>query len=366
MSNHPNSKDVNLSYSKKVVEQARGDELLTILKSLKSSELESISRLIGIRLGKPKFIGKRLAELCLDHVKKFELFVEYELFAHSISLELFNFCEKKLQDSYANPTQEQIHKLLPGLLKNYGILRTQFLFATCIDGEQNVADIAKNLFSTNGELAFAVIEKPSEPTTTIPLQRYVSPEIKQSRKAKKLIEREKRTLIKDQQEKAKIDVRESNERERILRKLERNTIEIVDVASADNAVDAPPRNVKRLHPHVSRFQDADLTDANVGKVGMAFIWFTGPTRGAGKTRPVLIIAKTKKHYIVRPIYSNARRPAGSWRAVVINEWQVANLSNPSVVGNETHKVKFDRLRLIGKLTLSDWNRVCLGEVNSHS
>ena len=99
---------------------------------------------------------------------------------------------------------------------------------------------------------------------------------------------------------------------------------------------------------------------------MAFIWFTGPTRGSGKTRPVVIIARTKKHYIVRPIYSNARRPAGSWRAVVINKWEAANLLNPSVVGDETHKVKLDRLRLIGELTLADWNRVCLGEVNSHA
>lgn len=365
MSNHPDSKDVNLSYSKKVVEQAHVDELMTILKSLKSSELESISRLINVRLGKPKFIGKQITELCLSQVKNFDLFVEYQLFAHAISLELLSFCEKKLKDSFANPSREQIHELLPDLLQNYGVLRTQFLFANCIDGDENVTEIAKELLSAHGELALSINEKLADPSNQTLPSRVVSPELKQSRRAKKLIRREKRTSIREQQKKAKEDAKAANERQRILRKLERNTVEIVAAATAENATDSPPQIVKRLHPHISRFQDADLTAGNVGKIGMAFIWFTGPTRGAGKTRPVLVIAKTKKHYIVRPIYSNARRPAGSWRAVVINEWQAANLSNPSVVGDETHKIKLDRLRIIGELTLSDWNRVCLGEVNSN-
>ncbi len=366
MSNYQNSKSVDSSYAKKVVEQASVDELTTILKSLKSTELKSISRLIDVRLGKPKFISKQLSELCLTQIKKFDLFEEYELFAHTISLDLFAFCEKKLQDAYANPSREQIHELIPILIQNFGMLRTQFLFSACIDGEQNVAEIAKDLFGADGPLAFVYIGKPVEPLVSVIQLRQVSPEIKQSRKAKKLLKREKRALMRDQQETAKESVRALNKRLRILRKIKRNTIEIEDAANAENPADSPFQIVKRQHPHISRFQDADRTDANVGKVGMAFIWFTGPTRGAGKTRPVVIIAKAKKHYIVRPIYSNARRPAGSWRAVVINEWQTANLSNPSVVGDETHKVKLDRLRIIGELTLGDWNRVCLGEVNSQS
>ncbi len=366
MSSNPTPKDINLSYSKKVVEQARVEDLLTILKSLKSPELESISRLVDIRLGKPKLFSKQLVDLCLNQVKKFDSFVEYEIFAHSLSLELFTFCEKYLQESYANPSREQIHEIIPVLTNKFGTLRTQFLFATCIDGEQNVSEIAKDLFNTKSELAFAIIEKPSDLSTTIPPQRYVSPEIKQSRKAKKLSQREERARMREQKEKSKEAVKELNERRRILQKIERNTIEIVNSANAHSSADSPPQIVKRQHPHISRFQDADRADTNVGKIGMAFIWFTGPTRGAGKTRPVVIIARTKKHYIIRPIYSKARRPAGSWRAVVINEWQTANLLNPSVVGDETHKVKLDSLRIIGELTLGDWNRVCLGEVNSHS
>ncbi len=366
MSSSPTPKDINLSYSKKVVEQARVEDLLAILKCLKTSELESISRLVDIRLGKPKFISKQLVDLCLNQVKKFDSFVEYEIFAHSLSLELFIFCEKHLQDSYANPSREQIHELIPVLINKFGALRTQFLFAVCIDGEQNVSEIAKDLFNTNGELAFVSLEKSSDLQTIIPPQRYVSPEIKQSRKAKKFIQREERARMRAQKEKGKEMAKALNERRRILQKIGRNTIEIVNPVNADSSADSPLQIVKRQHPHISRFQDADRTDTNVGKIGMAFIWFTGPTRGAGKTRPVVIIAKTKKHYIIRPIYSNARRPAGSWRAVVINEWQAANLLNPSVVGDETHKVKLDRLRIIGELTLRDWNRVCLGEVNSQS
>lgn len=366
MSNNPNPKEIGLSYSKKVVEQARVDDLYTILKSLKSSELESLSQLVDIRLGKPKFINKQLTELCLNHVKKFNLFVEYELFAHSLSLELFNFCETYLQDSYSNPSREQIHELIPVLKEKFGTLRTQFLFAVCIDEEQNVSEIARDLFKTNGLLAFATIEKLNDPAIKIAPQRSIAPEIKQSRKAKKLVERDERARMREQKERSKDAVKELNERQRILRKIKRNTIEIVDPANIDSSANSPPKVVKRQHPHISRFKDADRTDADVGKIGMAFIWFTGPTRGSGKTRPVVIIARTKKHYIVRPVYSNARRPAGSWRAVVVNEWEAANLSNPSVVGYEIHKVKLDRLRLIGELTLADWNRVCLGEVNSHS
>ena len=370
MSNHPNPKHIDLSYSKKVIEQASVDELMPILKRLKTSELDSISRMIHVRLGKPKFIGKQITALCLNQAKSFNLFVEYEIFAHTITLELFSFCEKRLQDSYTNPSREQIHELLPDLLKNYGRLRTQFLFATCIDGEQNVAEIAKDLFGTNGELAFLRIEEPSDQAVHTLLSHVVSPELKQSRRAKKMIEREKRATIKEQQEKAKEDSKHANDRRRILRKIVRNTVDLATidqdtVGTAENDTDLVPQIVKRLHPHISRFDNADPAHDDVGKIGIAFIRFTGSTRRSGKERPVLVIAKTKKHFIVRPIYSNARWPAGAWRAVGISDWKAANLGNPSFVGDETHKIKFDRLRIFGGLTLTDWNRVCLGEVNSN-
>jgi hypothetical protein len=369
MSNHPNPKDINLSYCRKVVEQARVGEIMDILKSLKSAELAIISRSIDIRLGKPKLITRTLTELCLNRVRNYGLFKEFELFSTVISKDPLSFCENRLKDSFADPSRQQINDLLPELIQKFGLLRTQFLFAACIDGEQNVAEIAKDLFSTHGELAFLSIEEPSDQSVHTLLSHVVSPELKQSRRAKKMIEREERATAKEQQEKAKEDSKHANERRQILRKMVRNTVDLatidqVTVDTAESGADFTPQIVKRLHPHISRFQDADITDANVGKIGMAFIWFTGSTRGAGKTRPVLIIAKTKKYYIVRPIYSNARRPAGSWRAVVINEWQTANLSNPSFVGDEIHKIKIDRLRIIGGLTITDWNRVCLGEVNS--
>ena len=342
---------------------------MDILKSLKSAELAIISRSIDIRLGKPKLITRTLTELCLNRVRNYGLFKEFELFSTVISKDPLSFCENRLKDSFADPSRQQINDLLPELIRKFGLLRTQFLFAACIDGEQNVAEIARDLFSTHGELAFLSIEEPSDQSVHTLLSHVVSPELKQSRRAKKMIEREERATAKEQQEKAKEDSKHANERRQILRKMVRNTVDLatidqVTVDTAESGADFTPQIVKRLHPHISRFQDADITDANVGKIGMAFIWFTGSTRGAGKTRPVLIIAKTKKYYIVRPIYSNARRPAGSWRAVVINEWQTANLSNPSFVGDETHKIKIDRLRIIGGLTITDWNRVCLGEVNS--
>ncbi|NBW91759.1 MAG: hypothetical protein EBR53_04790, partial [Actinobacteria bacterium] len=87
----------------------------------------------------------------------------------------------------------------------------------------------------------------------------------------------------------------------------------------------------------------------------------------GKVRPCVIVAVAPKYYIVRPIFSRASRYAGVWRAVQIYDWQQAGLDHESVVGHETQKIALDKIRShIGELSLSDWNRICRGEVNAKS
>lgn len=118
-----------------------------------------------------------------------------------------------------------------------------------------------------------------------------------------------------------------------------------------------------LHPHVTRFASVSADSPHRGMIGTAYIVYTGGDGKAGKVRPCVVVAAGKRHVVVRPLYSYARRPAGGWRAVELREWEAAGLEHPSWVGDETHKVRWNRFRPIGRLTVADWNLVCRGEVN---
>lgn len=68
-----------------------------------------------------------------------------------------------------------------------------------------------------------------------------------------------------------------------------------DLELADTQVELATIEVrKRVHPLITRFGEGAGLHDDVGRVGMAFIRFTGDPSGSGKERPVLVIAKNKK------------------------------------------------------------------------
>jgi hypothetical protein len=112
---------------------------------------------------------------------------------------------------------------------------------------------------------------------------------------------------------------------------------------------------------------AQTTHDLVGQVFWGFISYGKDDPELGKVRPCVIVAVAPKYFIVRPVFSRASRYAGSWRAVLIENWQDAGLDHESLVGHDTQKISKDKIvSRIGSLTTHDWNRICRGEVNTKS
>lgn len=127
-----------------------------------------------------------------------------------------------------------------------------------------------------------------------------------------------------------------------------------DDQSADVVELHVPRRIRdpRLPAWVDGFTDP------VGRVGAAHISWSP---GHGKRRPVVIVGAHAEHLWVRPCYSNDVC-AGGWRAVGLLDWRECGLDHLSFVDLEVHRLSRDAVDIgAGRLTLSDWNRVCRRE-----
>lgn len=338
------------------------EEVLKILKELETRELKILSQTTNLRLNNSKFMTIEFANLFKLQLLHRDAETNARVFADLVSLKVLAFCKEILEDSFENPTEEQLAELTPRLVEKFGIFRTQMMYAICIDSEAVAANHATKILSETGLLPIRSNQRPESEIQVPAVPEPTSPEVKQGRKANRVKQRDLRATKRAQRREAELEQRAiiKLRKQNRIAEASQNEPETID----PNMVALPRVNTKRVHPLIARFgEDAGIHE-DVSRIGNAFVRFSGDPRGYGKERPVLVIAKTSKHYVVRPIYSHARWPAGSWRAVEIVEWQEARLSNNSYVGDEIHKVKHKNLTLKGRLTLQDWNRVCLGEVNS--
>ena len=350
--------------SLKVFKTAKPGELIDILKKLKSRELKLLSQITKLHFGNSKFITAELVNLFETQLLRRDAVFNAETFAKLSSIELLVFCEEVLKESYEDPSESELEELTPRLVEKFGEFRTQLLYANLIDNEANAANHATKILSETGILPIRSIERPKSQVLIPSLKDAVSEDVKRGRRESRVKQRDLRAAKRTQR-------REVEGEQKTISKLKKKN-QVVKAVRVDREPDPiatttdalPFVNKKRVHPLITRFgEDAGIHE-DVSRVGSAFVRFLGDPKGHGKERPVLVIAKTSKHFVVRPIYSHARWPAGSWRAVEIVEWKEAGLANSSFVGDETHKVKHKNLTLKGRLTLQDWNRVCLGEVNS--
>ena len=350
--------------SLKVFNTAEINELKDVLKKLQIRELNVLSQMTNLHFGKSNFITTEFINLFRTQLLRRDAVFNAEVFAKMSSIELLVFCEEVLKESYEDPNESELEELTPRLVEKFGEFRTQLLYASLIDDEAKAAEIARKILSESGILPIRENIRPQGQIPTLLVTEPISDDVKRGRKENRAKERDLKAAKRTQRREVELE-------QKAIRKLQKKN-QVVKTARADRepkpvvaTTDALPFvNTKRTHPLISRFgEDAGIHE-DVSRVGSTFVRFSGDPEGHGKERPVLVIAKTSKHFVVRPIYSHARWPAGSWRAVEILEWKEAGLANSSFVGDETHKVKHKNLTLKGRLTLQDWNRVCLGEVNS--
>ena len=274
-------------------------------------------------------------------------------FCEDLSSSALVEAEMILGDSYYDPSVEEIERLTPRLRERCGDTMTRLLYAVVVDDDRAAADKIRPLLD-HGPLAIPphVPSKPAE-ATPAGLARVVDSAVRARRRQRdrgRKIERATRFA----------QVSRAPRRSRRAKK----QTDIPRIRTPQSHVVAPPPRTKRIHPHLTRYQGFSGTGAYVGAVVRVFIPYTGRNAGEGKGRPALVIATRRESYLVRPLYSHARHYAGAWRAVNIRDWRKAGLRNPSYVGDEIHRVKRSDCRDVGHLTLDDWNRVCIGEVNS--
>lgn len=351
-------------FSLRVINSAETEEILEILKELGNRELRVLSRRTNLRLNNSNFMTVELANLFIVQLLRRDAEFNSRIFADLASLKVLVFCKEVLKDSFEDPTEEQLIELTPRLVEKFGRFRTQLMYAICIDHEAVAANHATKILSETGLLPISSNQLPKTEIQVLAVPEPISAEIKQGRKAKRTKERDLRASKKAQKRENDLEHKAAQKLQKKNKTEKLKEVPSEEPASTDGPGAIPVVVNKRVHPLITRFgEDAGVND-DVSRIGNAFVRFSGDPRGYGKERPVLVIAKTSKHYVVRPIYSHARWPAGYWRAVEIVEWKEAGLSNNSYVGDETHIVKHKNLTLKGRLSLKDWNRVCLGEVNS--
>jgi hypothetical protein len=350
--------------SLKVFNTAEPDELTRVLKKLQNRELNVLSQMTNLHFGKSKFITTEFINLFRTQLLRRDAVFNAKIFAKMSSIELHVFCEEVLKDSYENPSESELEELTPRLVEKFGEFRTQLLYASLIDDEAKAAEIARKILSETGIIPIRGNIRPKSQAPAPLVYEPISEYVKRGRKENRAKERDLRAAKRTQRREVELE-------QKAIRKLQKknrvaNTVHPTHETEiiAPNTDALPFVNAKRIHPLITRFGEDAGTHEDVSRVGSAFVRFSGDPKGHGKQRPVLVIAKTSKHFVVRPIYSHARWPAGSWRAVEIIEWKEAGLSNNSYVGDETHKVKLKNLTLKGRLTVQDWNRVCLGEINA--
>ena len=351
-------------FSLTVFENADTEEIIKTLKELGSHELGILSQATNLRLNNAKFMTVDLANLFKVQLLRRDAESNARMFANLVSLKILVYCSDVLKDSFEDPTEEQLTELTPRLIEKFGKFRTQIMFASCVDNEVTAANHAIKILSETGLLPIRSNQQPKNEIPVATLPEPISPEVKQGR-------RENRAKQRDLRASKRAQKRENELEWKAIQKLQKKNkiekakkVQVEESATTVNSVDLAVINTKRVHPLITRFGEGAGVHEDVSRIGSAFVRFSGDPRGHGKERPVLVIAKTDKHFIVRPIYSHARWPAGAWRAVQITDWREAGLSNGSFVGDETHKAKHKNLKLKGRLSLQDWNRVCLGEVNS--
>lgn len=185
----------------------------------------------------------------------------------------------------------------------------------------------------------------------------IDPQVKASRRSRRVNNKEIRAEKLLQREAAERDHREFKDQLKAKRNAAR-----VEAAPIHISEKVPTFEIDRLiHSHLPS-EATNRTEFPVGHIARAFIKW-GQDFEFGKVRPVLVVASNSKYVWVRPIYTNDYT-AGRWKAVEIFDWKQAGLDHSSYVASYDLRLSKHRCDVSNdRMTLNDWNRVCRGEVH---
>lgn len=351
-------------YAYQLLETIDIEEFRTLLNRLKSKELRFIAERLHIRLLGANRITTYNAELVLSTTLRLYTTGSVEGVTQAIVRPLLLKTRETLGENFDNPSARRISELTEILLAEFGPTLTKLFYADAIDGLAKAKPHLLKEIASRPELAIELFVHDESPLEAPESRPAPTEARKESRKERRESDRVARALLRKQEKDARVF-----EKQRLLEKKRNTEVEgIADRTDSDIAVDVNQICVSKLqHGHLKRYLKASTGHPQTGQVKWGFISYGRNDPDEGKVRPCVIVAVAPRYYIVRPIFSRASRYAGVWRAVQIYDWEEAGLHHESVVGHETQKIALDKIRgHIGELSLSDWNRICRGEVNANS
>ena len=349
-------------YTYQLIEHIETEDLRKLLSGLKSKELQFVAEQLHIRPMPVNGITTSMAELVRSTSLKLFKSGGTEGLCEVISRPLQERTREILGKSFEDPSSKSIRKLTQVLITEFGPLKTKVYYAGSIDGQANATPLLLQELAQRPELRIDLFlhdETPAEEQTPRPAP---STELKQSRKDRRASEKENRS-----EQRRQVALTRQADKKRIADQQEKLQNAVTVIASPIQVPEASIEIAKLEHRHLTRYVRAQTTHDLVGQVFWGFISYGKDDPELGKVRPCVIVAVAPKYFIVRPVFSHASRYAGSWRAVLIENWHEAGLDHESLVGHDTQKISKNKIvSRIGSLTIHDWNRICRGEVNTKS
>ena len=351
-------------YTYQIIEQIELEDLRKLLNGLKSKELRVVTENLRIR----PLSANKVSSYNAETVRAATL----RMFAAGGAVTLCQFIARPLArrthevlgDDYEDPSARQIRELTETLINEFGILRTKIFYAETIDGAAKATPHLLRELANRPELQVALELHNESPIDLAEPRPAPTEGQKISRQERRAIDRELRNTQRQQRVAAK-DANKQLRNEQ--RKRQRESPGIEDTADEPVNESQKIHLTKMEHGLLRRYVKASTSHQDVGQLKWAFISFGKNDPSEGKVRPCVIVAVAPKYYIVRPVFTNAGRYAGTWRAVLLIDWRDAGLDHESLVGHETEKIRKQDVRGdMGSLSLRDWNRVCQGEVNTRS
>jgi len=349
-------------YTYQLIEHIETEDLRKLLSGLKSKELQFVAEQLHIRPMPVNGITTSMAELVRSTSLKLFNSGRTEGLCEVISRPLQERTREILGKSFEDPSSKSISKLTQVLIDEFGPLKTKFYYAGAIDVQANATPLLLKEITQRPELQIDLFlhdETHAEEQTPRPAP---SAELKQTRKDRRASEKEIRS-----EQRRQVELTRQADKKRIADQQEKLQNAVTVIASPIQVPEASIEIAKLEHRHLTRYVRAQTTHDLVGQVFWGFISYGKDDPDLGKRRPCVIVAVAPKYFIVRPVFSRASRYAGSWRAVLIENWNEAGLDHESLVGHDTQKISKNKIASrIGSLTIHDWNRICRGEVNTKS
>jgi hypothetical protein len=328
-------------------------ELARALSTCDRSQRREVGRLLGCRLQASGRVSETQARLIRTGVQRASSSTKVTDALDILTARVRERTLAILGDDFDDPNGEAIEALVAELRDEFDDDLVRLYLALVVDAGAVASPLVAPYLADAGPLSIP----PTSAVDVVPPRRRSTTEERRAGRAER---RRAKTLDKSERR----EQREIALRVRRPRRSQPSAVSDGDEATAGTSTESVTiEQTRLLHPHISRFKSVSADSAHRGMVGTAFIPFSGRDGKEGKVRPCVVVAAGRKHALLRPLYSFARRPAGGWRAVELREWEAAGLEHRSWVGDELHVVRWRRFARIGALTTSDWNRICRGEVN---